>query len=175
MCGHGQLEAPHSRQRFPVWLQRFPHRLENNRCRRAVQHGEAASGSTVKKPWPKPVHDSQKARIPAKRALHPFPEISAPGFPGPKEYSVDRVSTTKQATQVVEQFGAENVRQTPRKFYCLFFNVTSLNEAQVKASQRSRGSAERYVERHRARNTEQRHQAINVLRKTVVQNPFPGT
>ena len=66
MCGHARLiAAPHSRQRFPVWLQRFPHRLENNRCRRAVQHGEAASGSTMKKPWPKPVDDSQKARIPA--------------------------------------------------------------------------------------------------------------
>ena len=79
MCGHARLiAAPHSRQRFPVWLQRFPHRLENNRCRRAVQHGETASGSTMKEPWPKPVDDSQKARIPARRALHPFPEISAP-------------------------------------------------------------------------------------------------
>ena len=79
MCGHARLiAAPHSRQRFPVWLHRFPHRLENNRCRRAVQHGETASGSTMKEPWPKPVDDSQKARIPARRALHPFPEISAP-------------------------------------------------------------------------------------------------
>ena len=63
ICGHARLiAAPHSRRRFPDWLQRFPHRLENNRCRRAVQHGETASGSTMKEPWPKPVDDSQKAR-----------------------------------------------------------------------------------------------------------------
>ena len=116
MCGHARLiAAPHSRQRCPVWLQRFPHRLENNCCRRTVQHGEAASGSTMKEPWPKPVNDSQKARIPARRALHPFTKFPRLRFPGPKEYSVDRVSTTKQATQVVEQFGAESVKQTPRK------------------------------------------------------------
>ena len=27
-----------------------------------MQHGETASGSTMKEPWPKPVDDSQKAR-----------------------------------------------------------------------------------------------------------------
>ena len=51
---------------------------KKNRCKRAVQHGRTTSGSTMKEPWPKPVDDSQKTRIPARRALHPFPEISAP-------------------------------------------------------------------------------------------------
>ena len=66
-------------------------------------------------PWPKPVDDSQKARIPARRALHPSPKFPRLRFPNPKEYSVDGVSTTKQATQVVQQFGAESVKQTPKK------------------------------------------------------------
>ena len=55
-----------------------PTQAGNNRCRRTVQHGETASGSMMKEPWPKPVDDSLKTRIPAKRAFHPFPEISAP-------------------------------------------------------------------------------------------------
>ena len=115
MCGHARLiAAPHSRRRFPVWLQRFPHRLENNRCRRAVQHGETASGSTMKEPWPKPVDDSQKARIPARRALHPFPEISAPEVSKSQGVFSRRSLHNKTRTQVVQQFGAESVKQTPK-------------------------------------------------------------
>ena len=113
-CGHARLiAAPHSRQRFPVCLQRFPHRRENNRCSRAVQHGETASGSTMKEPWPKPVDDSQRPEYLPEELFILSPEISAPEFQ-PKEYSVDGVSTTEQATQVVQQFGAESVKQTPK-------------------------------------------------------------
>ena len=46
------------------------------RERRSIGDAEAASGSTMKEPWPKPVGGSQKSpKVPARRALHPVPQI----------------------------------------------------------------------------------------------------
>ena len=47
--------------------------------RRSVGDAEAASGSTMKEPWPKPVNDSQKSpKVPARRALHPVLQFPRP-------------------------------------------------------------------------------------------------
>ena len=77
--------------------------LQKRRAReeRSVGDAEAASGSTMKEPWPKPVGDSQKSpKVPARRALHPEDSVRVPkraaGHLGrSSSQTSDRVSTTR--------------------------------------------------------------------------------
>ena len=46
---------------------------------KSVGDAEAASGSTMEEPWPKPVNDLQKSpKVPARRALHSVPQFPRP-------------------------------------------------------------------------------------------------
>ena len=59
------------------------------RERRNVGDAEAASGSTMKEPWPKPVGDSQKSpKVPAKELFILFRKFRGLRIPGRKEDSV---------------------------------------------------------------------------------------
>ena len=116
-------------------------KLQKRRLLQRERDVEAASGSTMSEPWPKPVNGSQKSPyVPARRALHPVPQFPCLSFPGPKEDSVrdprraaghlgrnssqtsDRVSTTKRANQVRERFGKSDASSP---FVCALATTTA--------------------------------------------------